>query len=102
MRRIEEEKRVVGLMITRYCRRHHSPDPGNDICGDCRRLLEYAMARLDHCPKGDDKGSCRKCEIHCYAPDYRRRIREVMRYMGPRMILIDPVAAIRHIMRELK
>lgn len=100
MNRIEREKKVVALMIGIYCRRHHSTRKG-ELCGDCRALLEYAMKRLDHCPKGNGKGSCRKCQIHCYAPEKREKIRNVMRYVGPRMILVHPVAAIRHLISEL-
>lgn len=32
----------------------------------------------------------------------KKRIREVMRYVGPRMIFIHPIAAIRHLISELK
>lgn len=103
MQRIEEEKRIVEKMIAIYCRRHHSPSESDGgMCDECRRLRDYAFARLDHCPKGESKTSCRKCEIHCYAPEYRNKIREVMKYMGPRMLFISPIAAIRHLHRELR
>ena len=29
---------------------------------------------------------CKKCETHCYAPGYRERIREVMRFSGLYMV----------------
>ena len=35
---------------------------------------------------------------HCYKPEMRERIRQVMRYSGPRMITKHPVAAIRHLL----
>lgn len=101
MNRIEREKGVVALMISIYCRKHHRSGRG-ELCGECRQLLEYAHRRLDYCPKGDRKTSCRKCEIHCYAPGYKERIREVMRYVGPRMLFIAPVSAIRHLISELR
>lgn len=101
MNRIEREKQVVGQMIAIYCRHHHSPSPGT-LCPDCRTLLEYAHQRLGRCPKGEAKTSCRKCEIHCYSPDNRRKIREVMRYVGPRMLFIHPISAIRHLISELR
>lgn len=101
MTRIEQEKLVVSQMIEIYCRKHHRY--GSDgLCDDCRALLTYARQRLDHCPKGNAKSSCRKCEIHCYAKDKRENIREVMRYVGPRMIFINPVSAIKHLLSELK
>lgn len=99
--RIEQEKRVVEMMVRIYCRRHHQA-PHAEVCEECKSLLEYAMQRLSRCPKGERKGSCRKCEIHCYAPRQREAMRQVMRYVGPRMIFHHPVAAIRHIITELK
>lgn len=101
MTRIEREKKVVGEMIAVYCRKRHGSRKG-ELCDDCRALMDYALARLDHCPKGEEKSSCRKCEIHCYLPDRRERIREVMRFVGPRMMFISPVSAVRHLVDEMK
>lgn len=101
MERIEQEKTVVKQMITIYCHRHHSTH-GDDICDECDKLLHYALHRLDHCPKGNDKSSCRICEIHCYSPENRNRIRAVMKYVGPRMIFYHPRSAIRHLLTEMR
>lgn len=100
MTRIEREKATIGQMIGIYCRRRHS-SPRNSLCPDCAALLSYALQRLDRCPKGETKTSCRKCEIHCYSPAHRQHIREVMRYVGPRMIFIHPIAAVRHLIAEM-
>lgn len=92
--KIEYEIRVVRQMISLYCRKKE----GNaELCERCRELTAYAEQRLRHCPHGDAKGSCRKCTIHCYRPEMRAAIREVMRYAGPRMLLHHPVMAIRHL-----
>ena len=99
MNRIEREKKIVKQMIVHYCRKHHGAD---GLCVQCRELSDYAMRRLDLCPKGISKSSCRKCEIHCYSPRFREGIRTVMRYMGPQMFLISPIAAIRHLLDEMK
>ncbi len=99
MNRIDREKKVIGQMIEIFCRQHHQ---AGNLCNDCKDLLEYALNRLEHCPKGSSKTSCRECEIHCYSPVQKKRIREVMRYVGPRMIFIHPIAAIRHLISELK
>ena len=101
MDRIEREKTTVRQMITIYCRRHHRPQQ-EGLCDVCRTLLAYAHRRLEHCPKSNDKTSCRKCEIHCYSATYREQIRLVMRYAGPRMLLLHPLAAIRHLHAELR
>ena len=99
MQRIEREKSVVALMIDFYCRHQHGRRDG--LCEECARLRDYASARLDRCPHGNAKPSCRKCSIHCYAPAGKESIRKVMRYVGPRMLFIHPVAAVRHLFDEL-
>ena len=40
-----------------------------------------------------------KCPVHCYRPEMKERIRMVMRWSGPRMIIYHPIAAIKHLMR---
>ena len=97
MRRIEEEKRVVEQMIRMYCRRKE----GNEVlCPSCKELLDYAHRRLDRCRYGEEKPTCKKCPIHCYRPEMKERIRAVMRWSGPRMILYHTVDAIKHVLRE--
>ncbi len=98
MNRIDEEKRVVEQMIHLYCRKQE----GNKVlCPECQELLQYAKARLEHCKFGEKKTTCKKCPIHCYRPQKKEQMRKVMRWAGPRMILYHPIAAIKHIIREL-
>lgn len=98
MNRIEEEKRVVKQMIMLYC---HKKEGNTTLCSACTELLEYATKRLDHCRFGNNKPTCKKCPVHCYRPDMKERIRVIMRWAGPRMILYHPVSAFRHILREM-
>lgn len=92
--RIAEEKAVVGKMVRIYCK---GQGHGGRLCSDCTELLLYAEARLDSCLFGQGKPFCSKCEVHCYRPEMRQKMRAVMRYSGPRMLLYDPVMAIRHL-----
>jgi hypothetical protein len=66
------------------------------LCADCRPLLIYALERIDRCPYGESKPVCSRCPIHCYRPAMQERIRQVMRYAGPRMMLAHPLLALRH------
>ena len=59
-------------------------------------MLIYATARLDRCKFGDGKTKCHKCPVHCYRPDMREKIREVMRFSGPRMMFYHPFEALRY------
>ena len=71
-------------------------------CWDCAALLEYALARLEHCPFQEGKSTCAKCPIHCYSPGKRERIREVMRYAGPRLLWTHPWLSIMHLVDGLR
>jgi predicted amidophosphoribosyltransferase len=98
--RLRREAHTVVAMIHRYCRdRHHTTD---GLCPECTELLAYARRRLARCPFQEDKTTCGKCPVHCYAPAMRERIREVMRYAGPRMVWSHPLMALRHLLDGLR
>lgn len=97
MGRIESEKAVVEKMIRLYCKHKLDMD---ELSEQYVELLEYAKLRLTRCKFGDKKPNCKRCTIHCYKPEMRAKIREVMRWAGPRMIVYDPVAAIKHILNR--
>ena len=96
--RIEEEKAVVEQMIRLYCQKYEGHD---ELCPSCKELLDYAHCRLDRCRYGEHKPTCKKCPVHCYRPEMKERIRMVMRWSGPRMIIYHPIAALRHLYREM-
>ena len=95
--RIEREKHTVSLMIRLYCRKKEG---NKELCNDCKALEEYAHQRLSACKYGEQKTSCKKCPTHCYRKDMRERIREVMRFSGPRMLLYHPIEAVRHMFEK--
>lgn len=41
-------------------------------------------------------------KVHCYKPAMREKIREVMRFSGPRMMLYHPVLAVSHVIESRK
>ena len=96
----EREKRMVSEMIALYCRKKHGRRDG--LCPDCAALRDYAMQRSDRCPFMEHKTFCSNCKVHCYRPDMRDKIREVMRFCGPRMLLHHPIAAVRHVWETIK
>lgn len=98
MNRIEEEKKTVEAMIRLYCLKY---EKNKELCNDCLELIEYANARLDRCKFGNNKTTCQKCPVHCYRKDMRDKIRKVMKFAGPRMILYHPIMAIKHLARTL-
>lgn len=91
----EKEKRMVSQMIALYCKKKHGGK--KELCPDCAALREYARLRSDKCPFMETKTFCSNCKVHCYKPEMREKIREVMRFSGPRMIFHHPAAAIHHV-----
>ena len=104
----EREKAMVSDMILLYCQKQHktlrkaSGLKKMDLCPECAKLEEYARMRSDQCPFMETKTFCSNCKVHCYKPDMRERIRVVMRFSGPRMLFVHPVAAIRHVIESQK
>lgn len=95
-RRIRREQQTIQAMLGIYCRdRHHG---SGSLCADCAGLLDYARRRLDVCPFSEEKPACNHCQVHCYSRTRRERIREVMRYAGPRMPLRHPVLSLFHLL----
>ena len=86
-------------MIALYCRKNHSR---HTLCPDCAALDAYARMRSDKCPFMETKTFCSNCKVHCYKPEMREQIRQVMRFSGPRMIFTHPVMAIRHVIESRK
>ena len=98
----EREKLVVAEMIGLYCRKQHHRKKKDGLCPDCAALRDYAWMRSDKCPFMETKSFCVNCKVHCYRPEMRERIREVMRFAGPRMIFYRPGMAISHAVSMLK
>jgi hypothetical protein len=92
--RLEREERTIAVMVAMYCHDRHGVH--GELCAECDELLFYARRRLTACRFGDGKPTCAKCPVHCYKPAMRERVREVMRYSGPRMITRHPVLGLAH------
>ncbi|MGI1659421.1 MAG: nitrous oxide-stimulated promoter family protein [Desulfitobacterium sp.] len=93
--RAQREKKTVEVMIKLYCKDNHKTE--SELCTVCQELFSYSLKRAENCMFGEDKPVCGDCTVHCYKKDMREKIRVVMRYSGPRMILQHPVMAIQHL-----
>jgi hypothetical protein len=95
MDKISREKKIVRKMIGLYCKQNHRAD---GLCAECKELQDYALLRLEKCRYGQKKRACAKCPTHCYKTEMREKIKEVMRFSGPRMLLYHPLDAFRHLL----
>jgi hypothetical protein len=98
-RKKAKELKVLAGFVGIFCRENHAGltrsdfpirDPGLNgvlgrrppvLCDECRKLLDHGIAKLLLCTY-DPKPVCKKCPTRCYAPGYRQRIRQVMRFSG--------------------
>jgi hypothetical protein len=101
--KVRADTKLLGDFTGIYCRGVHGGEPRRplasdaaelgvygrtapEVCSECAELLVYAEKRRAYCPK-DPKPFCSYCDTHCYSADMRERMRDVMRYAGPRSIL---------------
>ena len=93
--RLARELATMRAMVAIHCRDRHGRGIG--LCDECNELMDYATRRLDRCVFGDDKPTCANCTVHCYNAAMRERVRDVMRYAGPRMMWRHPLLALAHV-----
>ena len=96
--KLKKERKTVQIMIKMHCRNFH--ESNKHLCEDCDVLLKYVNNRLDFCSYSEKKPACSNCSIHCYKEDMRERIKEVMRYSGPKMIFKHPILAFSHLYKS--
>ncbi len=97
--KIKKEKETLKLMTEIYCRKNHGC---KDLCKSCRELVDYGNMKTDNCPFKEEKTFCSNCKVHCYKEDMREKIRMVMKFSGPRMILYHPTLGVKHIIATKK
>ena len=90
------EMKTIEAMVKLYCRSNHQ----KDLCEECGQLLTYAIARIDKCIFGPGKPACNNCEVHCYSPKMREKVKVIMRFSGPKMIYKHPFLATVHLFKE--
>lgn len=98
--KMKNELKTIRAMISIYCTAHHHSS--QSLCNECEQLYDYATKRLMRCPFQADKPTCGNCTIHCYKHEMRDKIKNVMRYAGPRMIYRHPILAIYHLLDSKK
>jgi len=97
----EDEQKTIRVMIELFCRDHHAGRSGAPLCDSCRELLNYSIERVKCCPVKETRTTCGQCQVHCYKPTMQKRIKEVMRYSGPRMFKEHPLLAAKHLLKGM-
>jgi hypothetical protein len=88
--------KVLAKFIEVYCKSNHQNMKKGiwkdnlscitiELCNECIEIMNYSANRLSLCPL-DPKPSCKNCTVHCYAPEQRKKIKEIMRFSGIKLI----------------
>ena len=86
MKAWEKERKLIPVMIRSYCHGKHGTK-GEELCEECKAKV--------------NKQFCSFCKIHCYKPEMREKIKDVMKWAGPRMIFTHPVFAFKHVFQMI-
>lgn len=89
--------RIIGTFTEVWCAGHGHQEravieqPGDlaplRLCPACATFMAYAVARRLNCPLEAEKPSCKHCRIHCYAPQQRAQVKQIMAWSGRRLIM---------------
>lgn len=87
---VEKDLKVLKQFIQIYCDTKHREAEKSEkdrlkLCSECHGTMDYSRTRRELCPL-DPKPACKNCEIHCYKPDQRQKIRDIMRHSGMHLI----------------
>jgi len=93
---LKSEENDLIFMIKYYCKGNHASE---NPCEECTQLIEYAKMRLSLCRFKERKPVCSGCKIHCYSKEYKEKIKMIMHFSGPKMLFVNPLIVLRHIIR---
>lgn len=85
-----------------YCRCHHNPGKTGDLCDECQSVLDYSLRRTESCKWKESGRLCSNCEVHCFEDTMRLKIKEIMRFAGPRLIFTNPLLSIRYLLLKFR
>lgn len=93
--RLHRETKTLTAMFSVYCKGHHQAKEAQ-LCTQCKAIRDYTIKRLHNCPLIERKPTCANCLIHCYNKDMQNKVRIIMRYSGPRILLRHPLLTLYH------
>ena len=93
--KVQHEKNLIALMMRIYCSNKHKSS--EELCEDCKKVLDYANLRIDKCRYMETKTFCSACDTPCYNTIMRNKMKDIMSYSGKRLIFYHPFLVFKHI-----
>lgn len=94
----EQEKKIIREMILLYYKKIHT----ENLCDECKDVLDYACNRIDKCPFMEEKTFCSNCKSPCYNAKMRQKIKTIMRFSSKRMLFHHPILVIKHLVLSIR
>ena len=95
----DREKKVISEMVKLYCRKNHKK---RELCDECKDVLNYSLNRIDNCKYMDTKTFCSNCKKPFYSPKMKEKIKQIMKFSGPRILFHHPLLVISHMLSRFK
>ncbi|MFZ4858521.1 MAG: nitrous oxide-stimulated promoter family protein [Desulfuromonadaceae bacterium] len=94
----KKDIKLLGKFVEVYCEAKHcgadraavglpADLEARELCPECASFLEYAVTKRLLCPLEAEKPTCKHCRIHCYDQPRREKVREIMSYVGRRLVM---------------
>ena len=90
----DREKKVISEMVKLYCKR--------ELCDECKEVLNYSLKRIDNCKFMETKTFCSNCKAPCYSPKMKEKVKQIMKFSGPRILFHHPLLVISHMLSRFK
>jgi hypothetical protein len=94
----KKDIKLLGKFVEVYCEARHrgavraavalpAELEARLLCPECASFLQYAITKRLNCPLEAEKPTCKRCRIHCYDAPRREKVREIMSYVGRRLVM---------------
>lgn len=99
--RIQRDLRTLQAIGSIYCRAHHADRPKNSagMCAECSATISFTHDRAANCPN-NHQGNCQDCAIKCNRGNQQQRIRAIMAYAAPRMMVRHPLMTLEYLAKK--
>ncbi|MGN1361014.1 MAG: nitrous oxide-stimulated promoter family protein [Eggerthellaceae bacterium] len=102
-KRIQRDLRTLQAIGSIYCGAHHAgrPKDSTGMCPECSETILLTHDRAANCPY-DHQGNCQDCTLKCNRGDQQQRIKAIMAYAAPRMLVRHPLMTLEYLAKKLR
>lgn len=101
--RVQRDLRTLQAIGSIYCAAHHAGALKDDagMCEECAAVIKYTHERASACPYNHE-GNCQDCKLKCNRGEQQQRIKAIMKYAAPRMLVKHPIMTMEYLAKKRK